>query len=338
MKSIPLTLQTLYHDLLQAHLDRPPEEMTGSPHLRETGGKSYWYVTVRNPGGGHRQHFVGPDNDKTRKRIENWKAARDSARVFRANASEKASALRAARLPALDMTTGKVLRAFAQAGAFRLGGVLVGTHAFRLYDFELGVRVSSDANAITGDIDVASFEKLSISVDDQTKPELPEVLAALGLSPIGSLNIKKPTRWRMSGNDFVVDFLSPSFDDKEGPQKLEALGVWAQGLHFLNFLIRDPIPAVALYREGVLVQIPQPERYAVHKLIVAARRSGPGRMKAEKDLEQSRVLISALSEARPDELIAALAEARDHGKAWRDAIGKSLKRAPDIRTALDALK
>ena len=152
MKPIPLTLQTLYQDLLQAHLDRPPEEMAGSPHLRETGGKSFWYVTVRAPGGKHRQHFIGPDDKSTRERIERWKVARDDARAFRAQASEKAAALRAARLPALDMTTGKVLRALAQAGAFRLGGVLVGTHAFRLYDLELGMRVSSDATAITGDV------------------------------------------------------------------------------------------------------------------------------------------------------------------------------------------
>jgi len=337
MKPIPLTLQTLYQDLLQAHLDRPPEEMAGSPHLRETGGKSFWYVTVRAPGGKHRQHFIGPDDKATRERIERWKAAREDARAFRAQSSEKAAALRAARLPALDMTTGKVLRALAQAGAFRLGGVLVGTHAFRLYDCELGMRVSSDANAITGDIDVASFERLSLSVEDHADPELPAVLRDLGMSPIGSLNNKTPTRWRMTDSDFVVDFLAPSFDDNEGPQKLEALGVWAQGLHFLNFLIRDPIPAVAIYREGVLVQIPRPERYAIHKLIVSSRRRGPGQAKAEKDLAQARALIAALSDARPAELKSAYEEAIAEGKAWTDAVGRSLHRDPATREALEAL-
>lgn len=337
MRPIPLTLQTLYQDLLEAHLDRPPEEMAGSPHLRETGGKSFWYVTVRAPGGKHRQHFIGPDDQSTRERIERWKAARDDARAFRVLASEKAAALRAARLPAFDMTTGKVLRALAQAGAFRLGGVLVGTHAFRLYDFELGMRVSSDATAITGDIDVAAFERLSLSVEDHADPELPTVLRDLGMSPIGSLNHKKPTRWRMTASDFVVDFLAPSFDDKEGPQKLEALGVWAQGLHFLNFLIRDPIPAVAIYREGVLVQIPRPERYAIHKLIVSARRRGPGQAKAEKDLAQARALIAALSNVRPAELKAAYEEAVAEGKAWAEAVEHSLKRDPSIREMLEAL-
>jgi len=337
MKPVPLTLQTIYQDLLQAHLDRTPAEMTGSPHIRKSGGKSFWYVTVRAPGGAHRQHFIGPDNKETRKRIERWNAARDDARAFRANASEKAAALRAARLPALDMTTGKVLRALAQAGAFRLGGVLVGTHAFRLYDLELGARISTGATAITADIDVASFEKLSLAVDDHAEPALPEVLTSLGMSPIGSLNAKKPTRWRMTGSDFVVDFLAPSFDEREGPQKLEALGVWAQGLHFLNFLIRDPIPAAALYREGVLVQVPRPERFAIHKLIVAARRHGPGKGKAEKDIEQARALISALAEMRPHELATVYEEASQQGDAWRNAIEASLKRAPDIRKLIESV-
>ncbi len=337
MTPIPLTLLTLYQDLLAAHLDRAPEEMAGSPHLRETGGRKFWYATVRAPGGAHRQLFIGADDARTRARIERWRAARDDAKAFRANASEKAAALRAARLPALDMTTGKVLRAFAQAGVFRLGGVLVGTHAFRLYDLELGTRVSSGATAITADVDVASFEKLSLSIDDHADPELPEVLGALGLKPAGSLNAKKPTRWRMPESDFVVDFLAPSFDDLEGPQKLEALGVWAQGLHFLNFLIRDPIPAVALYREGVLVQVPRPERFAIHKLIVAARRKGPGAAKSTKDIEQAAALIDALSETRPHELQSALKEARSDGKAWREAIDASLKRAPSTAKRLKSL-
>jgi len=141
--------------------------MTGSTHLRETGGKAYWCVTVREPGGCHRQQFIGPDDEKTRTRIDGWRMAQENTMSFRANASEKAAALRAARLPALDMTTGKVMRALAQASAFRLGGVLVGTHAFQLYDLELGVRISSTTTAITADIDIAWFEKFSLTVDDR---------------------------------------------------------------------------------------------------------------------------------------------------------------------------
>lgn len=337
MESISLTLQTVYQDLLQAHLDRPPSEIIGSPHLRETSGKSYWYATVRGPGGKHQQKFIGPDNEETRVRIERWKDQKVSDRQFRANVSEKARALRAARMPALDMTSGKVLRALAQAGTFRLGGVLVGTHAFRLYDLELGVRVSSAATAITADIDVAAFERLSLTIEDYAEPDLPVVLDELGFSPVPSLHKTKPVRWRMPNSDFVLDFLAPSFGSEEGPQKLKALGLWAQGLHFLNFLIRDPISAVALYREGILVQIPSPERYAIHKLIISGRRRGPGRAKSIKDKAQARLLIEALAELRPAELSAVFSEARSEGQKWRDALDDALAADEKSKIILEEL-
>jgi hypothetical protein len=337
MEALPLTLQTLYQDLLQAHLDRPLADMAGVPHLRGTGGKKWWYVTVRGPGGAHQQRFIGPDTDEVRERIARWKSVAEDERAFRRNASEKARALRAARLPALDMQTGKTLRALAQAGTFRLGGVLVGTHAFRLYDFALGMRLSAGAVAITADVDVASFSRLSLAIEDHSDPDLPEVLDALGMMPIESLHRGKPVRWRLPGSDFVVDFLTPSFEENQSPQKLEALGVWAQGLHFLNFLIRDPIPAVALYREGVLVQIPAPERYAIHKLIISSRRVGPGRAKANKDLAQAGLLIEALTEQRPEELRSAHEEALDAGKAWRDALETARARDEKVAALLDSL-
>ena len=74
------------------------------------------------------------------------------------------------------------------------------------------------------------------------------------------------------------------------------MNVYAQGLPFLKFLIAEPIPAVALHRSGILLQIPRPERYAIHKLIVAQRRSGPVRAKAVKDLAQAYALIGVLVE------------------------------------------
>jgi hypothetical protein len=113
---------------------------------------------------------------------------------------------------------------------------------------------------------------------------------------------------------------------------LEPLGVYAQALPFLNFLIADPIPAVALYRSGVLVQIPRPERYAVHKLIVAARRHASSALKAKKDLAQAEILFEVLSEDRPAELSNALTTALTKGPKWREAIATSLSKSARLST------
>jgi hypothetical protein len=119
--------------------------------------------------------------------------------------------------------------------------------------------------------------------------------------------------------------------------KLESLDVWAQSLHFLNYLIADPIPAVALYRAGILVRIPKPERYAIHKLIVAQRRQSGNLAKRRKDMAQAAALIEALAEDRPSELRQAYQAAMDAGPEWRATIKASLAGMSASRTALEAL-
>ena len=112
----------------------------------------------------------------------------------------------------------------------------------------------------------------------------------------------------------------------------------AQGLNYLDFLIAEPIHAAAIYRSGVLVQVPRPERYAVHKLIIAdRRRDGAGSLKSAKDREQAAVLIEAMAEDRPDHLARAYATAMEVGPRWRERIANSLKRMPGTQTILETL-
>jgi hypothetical protein len=105
---------------------------------------------------------------------------------------------------------------------------------------------------------------------------------------VPSLEKNKIWRWQQTDRTTLVEFLTPSFEENEGIRDLPALGVSAQSLHHLNFLIADPIQVPLLYRSGSLVQIPRPERFAIHKLIVAdRRRSGPSKLKARKDRAQA---------------------------------------------------
>jgi hypothetical protein len=60
--------------------------------------------------------------------------------------------------------------------------------------------------------------------------------------------------------------------DSDTPRMLPALKTNAQPLRFLDFLIRDPAPAVVLHGSGIYVHVPAPERYAVHKLILSLYR------------------------------------------------------------------
>jgi hypothetical protein len=168
--------------------------------------------------------------------------------------------------------------------------------------------------------------------------ELRDTFKALAFEPVPGLQGQSIWRWKQSRSAALVEFLTPSFRAAEDVRELPALGVAAQSLHFLNFLIATPIKAAILYRSGVLVQIPRPEAYAIHKLIVADRRgAGPDRLKARKDRAQAALLVRALAEDRPDDLRAAHADALSRGPQWRDHVARSLARMPETAAILARL-
>lgn len=87
------------------------------------------------------------------------------------------------------------------------------------------------------------------------------------------------------------------------------------------------IAAAIVYRSGVLVQIPRPERFAIHKLIIADRRQGRDALKARKDLAQAEFLITALAQDRPDDLAEAYNDAASRGPKWRERLERPLGRS-----------
>jgi len=242
--------------------------------------------------------------------------------------SKLAKILRAEGYMATDRDTGSLLAAFAKVGVFRLGGTLIGTAAYSLYQGDLGVRFDSEELAQTGDIDFASFERLSVSLGDQVEENLGDILKELKFDPVPGVFDRQIWKWRQSSGEAMVEFLTPAFGD-ESVKLLPALNVSAQALNYLNYLIADPIPALALYRSGILVQIPRPERYAIHKLIVADRRhGGPDRGKSRKDRGQAAFLIEVMVQDRPDELGEAYEHALSCGPRWRERIAASLALMP----------
>lgn len=332
----PLSVHTTYQDLLEMHRLRSLSAIGGTPFLKVLPQGRYWYARQR-IGDRPVDRYLGPDSQALRDRLERAQNDQEIQRDFDRRAARLVSQLRGAGLPTVDRTTGKVLNAIARVGVFRLGGTLVGTQAFRLYSAELGAAFPGTM-AATEDVDIAAFENLKLVIKEDVQPSLVETLKALCLDPAPGLDPKRrSTRWVMRGGGTMIDFLVPRMREGQDIVHLEPLGVYAQGLAFLNFLIADPIAAVALYRSGILVQIPRPERYAIHKLIVAQRRAPSMQVKIVKDLSQAHVLIEALVEDRPQALAEALETARHSGSKWRDAIRRSLKQRPQIQKLLSGL-
>lgn len=331
-ETIPLGLQAAYRDLIDRHARRPSPEIEGSILRVTNKGGSYW-VARRRIGDAVVERRIGPDDEAGRARADSLKRQNEDLARWGRDAGALVAQLRAARMPTPTTGTGKLINALARAGLFQRGGVLAGTHAFGLYALELGVRLR-DSLAMTEDVDVAAAREVRIVTDERTS--LAGSLDGLGLRPVAGPGDPHPVRWE-TADGVVLDILTPRRRGTSAIIRHEGLGVWAQALPYLEFILADQIDAVALYREGVHVRIPSPERYAIHKLIVATARTGTHRAKVEKDLAQAAALIEALVEARPYELSTALADARARGAKWRDAISASLSLRPGIAMLLGRL-
>ncbi|MFZ7094392.1 GSU2403 family nucleotidyltransferase fold protein [Primorskyibacter sp. 2E233] len=330
--SIPLSIQTTYRDLLDRHARRPMPEIEGSVSLVRNGGHDYWVVR-RRIGARVKETRVGPDNEETRIRAEQHREENEAVRNWAREAGMFVAQLRAARMPTPTTGTGKLINALARVGFFRAGGVLAGAHAYGLYALELGVR-AEDALALTEDVDIAAPP--TVRVISESRRSLVSDLEGVGLTPVAGPGEAHPLRWQTE-DGVVLDVLTPKRRGGDIAVRHDGLGVWAQALSYLDYSLQNPIDAVVLYREGVPVRIPAPERFAVHKLIVAAIRSGTHRAKTEKDLSQAAWLIEALVEARPFELVEAIENARRRGPKWRRAIDASLTRRADVAEMIDGL-
>lgn len=336
MKILGLTLQTAYADLIErcqlAEFDRE-FPANGSFSRREQGGRVYWNFNYYESGR-KRSKYVGIDSEALRARI-----ARHG-RIKADHNERKAlvASLARAGMPQPDALTGAVAEALAQAGVFRLGGCLVGTVAYQAYAGLLGV-VLPAAQTRTTDLDVAQPYGLSVALEDTTPP-IGEVLGAVDptFRPVPHVSDRTLSAAFVNEQGYRVDFLTPNrgkADYESRPARLPALGgMGAQPLRFLDFLLEGAVAAVLLYRGGVLVNVPRPERFALHKLIVAMRRQR-GTAKIDKDLAQAAQLIEVLAAKRAPLLRDAWAEARARGPKWRRALADGAAMLPEpARAAL----
>jgi hypothetical protein len=337
IRSHSATAIAAYHDLVSLLLDEAVSQIRGTPTPRVRGSRTYWYDRYR-VGSETKERYLGEQSDDLLRRIDQYEELKTAREARRRERARLVRLLRSERFLGIDSATGSLLAAFERAGVFRLGGVLVGTTAFRIYEGELGLNLTLDQAAMTNDIDIASFEKLSLALGESVLPSIGEILHDFKFEAVPTLDAGRVWRWRQSRSQTLVEFLSPSFDAEEGLRDLAALGVSAQTLHYLNFLIAEPIHAAAVYRDGILVQLPRPERFAIHKLIVAdRRRDGPESLKALKDRLQAELMISVLAQDRPTDLLEAYEEAIARGPRWRERLNRSLEKSPDAAAQIAGL-
>lgn len=304
--------QTLYADLLQDLMGSCLPTGFGMSFSRKTvKSRFYWYLTLRLDGK-KIQTYIGPDTPEQRERID---ARRDTWAQGTAQARERRSLIRHlagngafAPTPA----AGKLLVMLSEGGVFRAGGVLVGTLAFNAYANMLGIQWGKPGALRTQDIDIASSLSIALPSSSTDLKDLTE--REIGFSAVPSLLWKAPSA-SYSGAGQHIDFLTPMIGKPQRPVFVENFSVYAEPLRYLDFITENAQAAVMLAKGGALVNVPDPGRFALHKLVVSTRRPSAMASKADKDVAQAAMLIEALIEDHPAILEEALVASHEyHGK------------------------
>jgi hypothetical protein len=329
MHSLLQTTQLLYAELLQQCVVALPNPRGISFVSKQVSGNRYWYLELV-VGSSKRQYSLGRDTTTLREQIEKQKELYASAVPDLKQRERLVNMLVSGGAFAPDASTGRVLEVLGQAGTFLAGGVLIGSHAFNTYGNMLGMSWDSAA-MYTQDMDLASQRQLEVAMNIDA-PDVKSLLleCGLGFFEVPALNLKSSsTSFKIRGQEFHVDLLTPLYGRDTGePVCLPHFNSYAQPMRFLEYLLDDIQGVVIPFRSGVLVNVPTPARFAVHKLVVSQRRPPAQQTKARKDMQQANELLTILLEDRPGDVWTALDAATDMSDKFQTQLMQGVEKLP----------
>ena len=333
---LPLSAQTAYAELFEQtryfELSNALAGLTGSFQKLTRKKQDYWYFAYRDLDQKVRMAYVGPDEPRVQALMQRFESLRNTNTL--APPSKVALTYGCASTPPKHF---RMIKRLSEYGFFRAGGILIGSHAFLAMGNMLGVRWSD--GAATLDVDFAhAGNNVSVALPSNLNIDVHDALTSLemGLLPITQFNGKLGGQYRnLQDQELRLDFLTSN--NRSGlPVHIANLNVALQPLKFMEFSLQGSTQSCVISNAGAcIVNIPAPERYAVHKLIVYGERPISERTKATKDLLQAASLINYFVESGQSALFnAAWQDALSRGKGWRaramQGMELLIKMAPDL--------
>ncbi len=337
---LPNSLLTQYAELLQNCVQPASDGSNLSFKYKDINGKRYWYLYI-SIGQTRREHYLGEETPELLDRIEDEKELWASNTDDRDLRTRLVNMLIGGGMFALHQDEGRILALLERNGVFLAGAALVGTLAFKAYANMLGVIWSSGLG--TQDIDIAADNEYLLALPRPRKRiDLGQLIlnSGMGFVEVPALNRRQPaTSFKIRNRDFHIDVLTPMRGrETTRPVKLDSFATFATPLRHLDYLLDDIQPAVLLYGHGVMVNVPSPGRFAVHKCALSQKRSTGSAAKIRKDLSQAEQIFKVLLDLRPADITLALRAAAEHGKALAEKFDAGLERLdPGIIAAVREL-
>lgn len=326
--------QTAYASLSSAtRLDdlRTVAELPGSFSKKIVKKREYWYYQTADLTGKQMQIFLGSASNELTELIAVHRRGDGKTEHLRQLARQAIAAGCLSIVPA----HAKIIERLADAGFFRAGGILVGTHVYMAYQNYLGIRWQSAAQTL--DLDFAhAGRNVSIAIPSGVTMNMGSEIEALqmGFVPVKSLT----TYVKSDEQDLQIDFVTCLHRGGDTPVLIKALNATMQPLKFMEFSMEAPIQITLLAQRGAItVNAPPPEKYALHKLLVYGERPQNMRIKASKDLTQAASLIDYLAKNDAELLSDTWGALLSRGPGWRSRALEGLKalneQYPDVNTA-----
>lgn len=330
-RELPAAAQTAYAELYElvqiAETARSPAFVTGTVAYKTIKGARYAYWAFKELDGRKREYYLGPAGPA----IDAIERARSSGAPALDAVARQAAAALAQGCTATPPKHFRIVKRLSEYQFFRAGGLLVGTHAFLALGNQLGVAWGSGTRTL--DLDFAHAEpggNVAVALPADLHANAHDALTSLehGFLPaLGGSKGMASLYVSAREPDLRVDFITPARRRQEvfAPE----LGVALSPLKFLDYLIERPGQAVLLDRaDAVLVNLPDPARYGLHKLIVAHER-GTRHPKHGKDIAQALALIDWHLRRAPHALADAWEDLAARGAGWVKRARASLALAPE---------
>lgn len=304
--SLDASAQIAYADLLTSLYSSAIPDRGISYFTRNVKGKDYWYLQ-HTIGPDKASRYIGPDTEDIRRLVARCRQRQDDDKPQRIKRERLVATCVATGLHSLTPTEARVYEVLAQSGLFETGAVIVGTHAFLHIGNMLCVQWERLV-ARTRDIDIVQEQTIAVAsppVDMDVRKTL--LKADKGVLAVPSLDSRQPsTRFSLRDEDLTVSLLTPMRGRPSSkPVILKGLNAAAVPMRYLDYLIEGSQPAAAPVGAGLLIRIPDPARFALHKLVVSQCRPAAFAAKSRKDQAQAAAVLDVLKDIRPGDIQAA---------------------------------
>lgn len=330
-RELPVAAQSAYAELYEqaqvAEAMRSPASVAGNIAWKTIKGRRYAYWSFKEIDGRKREYYLGPEGPA----VEAIERARAAGAPVRDSLARQAAAALAQGCTATPARHFRIVRRLGDYQFFRAGGLLVGTHAFLAIGNQLGVAWGDGTRTI--DLDFAHHGPggaVAVALPADLRVDAAQALDSLQMGFLPSLGGSKglaSTFLSEREGDLRIDFMT-SLRRKEGEVPAPELGVALVPLKFMDYLLERPGQGVLIDRaDACLVNLPDPARYGLHKLLVAHER-GARHPKYRKDQLQTLALIEWHLEHAPELLRDAWTDLAGRGAGWEQRARATLERMP----------